>query len=372
MLWLVIVTVILLFLQSMLFSTFAFKRLFYSRAFDRKACFVGEEVGLIETIMNRKILPLPWVILESTIPASLRFHTSDNLKVNEGTVYQYHRSFFSLLPYTKIRRKHRMICMKRGCYRLRSVSITTGDPFGFHKISRGLKFHTELLVYPEILEYDQLPMPNGWMGEMTSKRPTSVDPFMISGTREYGPGDPMNQIHWKATARTGELQVHQRDYTADQKLMVFLNFEITENMWDSVTDPLRIEQAIKYAASYVTHLINSGGVVGFGCNGLDIDKKYESVYVSAGSGRRQLLKIYETMARLIIERSSDTFASLLKQEVGRHPRHTDYILLTSFVNEAIEQQIERLRQLGNQVHLVWLDKENEEVRSYATTKRNVS
>lgn len=367
-----IVTVVILFLQSLLFTVFAYHRLYYNRAFDRKTCFVGDEVELIETIVNRKILPLPWVVLESTLHASLRFHASDNLKVNEGMLYQHHRSFFSLRPYMQIRRKHRITCTKRGCYRLKTVSITTGDPLGFHKTSRVLQFHTELLVYPEILEIEELPAPSRWMGEMTSDRLTTEDPFMISGTREYQYGDPMNQVHWKATARTGELHVHKRDHTADQTLMVFVNFEITENMWEAVTDPERIERALTYAASYVTHTLLKGGVAGFGCNGVDIDKKHDSVYVNAGRGRRHLLQIYETIARLVIERSNDRFQAFLQQEIERQPRQTDYILLTSFVNEAIDEQIETLRHMGNQVHVIWLANEKGEVGNEQSNEQHVS
>lgn len=365
MIWLLIATVAILVLQSILFTAFAFQRLSYERTFDRKACFAGDEVGLIETITNRKFLPLPWVILESTMHSSLRFHSSRNLKISEGMMYQYHRSFFSILPYMQIRRKHRITCTKRGCFRLNSVSITTGDPLGFHKVSRSLHLNVELLVYPEILDAGELPVPTRWMGEMATDRWTTEDPYLISGTREYRFGDPLHQIHWKATARTGELQVFNREHTADQTLMVFVNFDISDKMWEAVTDPERIERALQYAASYAAHLIQSGGAVGFGCNGIDIDRHQDIVYVPAGRGQSHLLQIYETIARLLIERS-DRFDAFLRQEVLREPENTDYILLTSFVNEKIEESIEALRERGNRVSIVWLKEEKKEDRDDAT------
>lgn len=367
MIWLLIVTLMILFLQSFLFTAFAYKNLSYGRVFDRTDCFVGDEVELIETIANRKLMPLPWVILESTIHSSLRFHAQENLEVSKGTIYQYHRSFFTILPYMQIRRKHRITCTKRGCFRLNSASITTGDPLGFHKTSRSLHLDAELLVYPEIIDDIDLPKPSRWLGEMTADDWTMEDPFMFSGTRQYRHGDPLHQIHWKATARTGDLQVHNREHMADQTLMIFVNFDITENMWESITEPERIEHALQYAASFATHLHHAGGAVGFGCNGMDIDVNRESVYLDAGHGQDHLMSIYESIARIVVERSSERFDTFLQREVQRKPQQTDYILLTSFVNEEIELQIEALRQFGNRISLVWLD-EGEATRDESTKR----
>ena len=78
-----------------------------------------------------------------------------------------------------------------------------------------------------------------------------------------------------------------------------------------------------------------------------------------------MLQIYVTIARLLIVRS-DRFDAFLRQEVLREPENTDYILLTSFVNEKIEESIEALRERGNRVSIVWLKEEKKEDRDDAT------
>lgn len=372
MLWFLSVTITILIVQSFLYTRFAFSRLTYHREFDRKTAYVGDEIRLVETITNRKILPLPWITLESSIHSSLQFHTTHNLQVNGGDLYQNHRSFFSLLPYMEIRRKHRITCTKRGCYRMNSASISTGDAVGFRQVTRRVKLQAQILVYPEIVEPEDLPTPSRWLGDLSVERWIVEDPFMISGAREYRDGDPQHQIHWKATARTGKLYVHNRDYTADQSLMVFVNFDISEDMWKTVIEPERIERALSYAASYATHLIRSGGAVGFGCNGMDIDDRNEAVYTAAGRGKGHLLQLYETIARLVIERSV-RFDTFLRQEVMRQPRQTDYILLTSFVSDTMKEHIEALRQLGNRVKVIRLTADRKEVlRDDGTQPQRIS
>jgi len=69
-----------------------------------------------------------------------------------------------------------------------------------------------LLVYPRIIPL------TGY--DLTSRRPIGdvllmhrlfEDPTRISGVRPYELGDPLNRVHWRATARTGVLhsKVHE-------------------------------------------------------------------------------------------------------------------------------------------------------------------
>ena len=72
-LWLVVLTGILVFLQALLFSRFDFRRLHYERHFSVPAAHEGQRVELIESIRNEKLLPVPWLRAESRIPKELGF-----------------------------------------------------------------------------------------------------------------------------------------------------------------------------------------------------------------------------------------------------------------------------------------------------------
>lgn len=352
--WLLVVAAAVILAQGKMYQWLGLRAIRYSRHFDTQACFQGDEVHLVEVIANHKLLPLPWLRLESVIPGGLRFHSQANLDIVSGELFHNHRSLFSLMPYTKVTRRHRVTCIRRGCYDLKSAAMTCGDPFGLFVASRMFQFKesTRLLVYPERIPFEDIPLPShSWLGNITVRRWIVDDPFLIAGVRAYQYGDPMNAVNWSATARVGALQVHRNDTTADHRIMVLLNTEITETMWGAVTIPERIEKGIAYAAAIVESCIAKGIDTGFGCNGPLLERPGESVRIGPAGGGAHLTDIYTAMAMLAIE-STERFGDFLERELLSSTTRMDYVLLTSFVSERMERQFEQLRQNGNAIEVI--------------------
>lgn len=356
--WIIMITLAVLMLQNWIYQKRGFKHLQYRRQFNVKHAFAGDEVELVEHIENRKLLPLPWVRLEASISVGLQFGQQAEMDISQGQFFQNHRSLFSLGPYKRIIRRHRVVCAKRGLYRLNSVSLTCGDVFGIQARSQSLNLDVELLVYPEIIELQDIPLPShSWLGDMVVRRWIVNDPFMIQGVREYRSGDSMKNVNWKATARTGHLQVHNHDYTANHRLMILINFEVTEKMWSAVLDPNLVEQAISYAASISQFMVLSGQETGFGCNGYSIDGPKEPVIVPSALGREHLTRIYEEMARLVIAVSNDFPTFLENQIVNETKEPTDFLIITAFVSDKMQVHLDKLRQQGHGVEIMMLHKD---------------
>jgi len=266
--WMVLYGLIVLIVLAKVYGKRALRHVTYERHFSREAAFEGETIEMVERIANRKLLPVPWLQLESVLSRHLVFGRQENFGVSRGELFQHHISLFSLRPYRRIVRRHQVRLAKRGWYRLESVTMTAGDPFGLVRAARKFPVSLTLLVYPRAVPLYELPLPNhGWLGELPVRRWIVEDPFLASGVREYQFGDPPNAVHWKATARTGRLQVHRREPTADHRLVICLNVEVTETMWKTVTDPERIEEGIRYAASVAEYALRHGIETGFLCNG---------------------------------------------------------------------------------------------------------
>src|SRR5690554_1411782 len=181
--WLIFVSLVVVLIQAWISRKWALKGISYDRFFSRSRVFEGERIEMIERISNRKLLPVPWLRIESKISENLEFQRQFNLDIKHQ---QFHKSLFSLMPYTAINRRHLIKCRKRGCYRLNSAALTCGDLFGFRDVSRVYELDAELLVYPKLLSLNEIPfLSRSWMGDIVVKRWIVDDPFMYSGVREY-------------------------------------------------------------------------------------------------------------------------------------------------------------------------------------------
>jgi len=352
--WIIIIAAVVIAIQSWLFKHWALKGLQYTRFFSVSEVFEGQDIEMIECIANHKLLPIPWLRVESKINENLEFGKQFNLDIKHQ---QFHKSLFTLMPYMKITRRHKVHCKKRGCYFLDSASLTCGDLFGVQEVSRTYKLSARVLVYPSLIPLDQIPFSShSWMGDVVVKRWIIDDPFMYSGVRDYESGDPMNNINWKATARVGKLQVHKRDFTSDPRLMIYLNLDISDEMWGAVTEPERIEKGISYAASIAQYAISNGIETGFGCNGYLIDEPGQAVRVPPRSGVGHLTYLFEVMARLVIERHV-TFFTFLEEDIESGISGMDFLFITPYMSNRLENQINRLRERGNAVEILYLERE---------------
>ncbi|WP_042161794.1 DUF58 domain-containing protein [Paenibacillus gorillae] len=347
-LWFGIMAIIVLFIQAKLFGRYALRNIGYTRHFQKRSCYRGEQLELIEQLTNEKWLPVPWLRVESQLSASLHFQHQENLDVSSGQLSQNHKSFFALMPFTKITRRHRITAAKRGLYQLQTVTLTGGDLLGMGQQTRQIPLGGVLVVYPRPAEVPVNELPShSWQGELSVRRWIIEDPFVITGARDYRTGDGYKQVNWKATARAGRLQVHQYDFTADRKLMVYLNVEDREAMWRSVTSEAIIERGIEMAAGAAQSVIQSGMEAGFGCN-MPMFGGMDSTILEPRGGNGQLIELLEAMARLELTRT-ERFIELLQREADYAYSQRDILIISAYWNAEMDMQAERLRSNGNAV-----------------------
>ncbi|RJX37704.1 DUF58 domain-containing protein [Paenibacillus pinisoli] len=350
-LWILLFSMAAIYGQGRLFKRHALRELTYSRKFRQHTCFAGDEIELVEQLDNRKSLPVPWLRVESQLPAQLQFRQGENIEVSSGNLYQNHRSLFSLGSYKRLTRTHYVKALKRGCYRLNSVTITGGDLLGVFLQHTKFQLNDELVVYPRPAEVPFHLLPSRSMqGEYTVKRFIVPDPFVVSGAREYQPGDSMKQINWKASARTGVLQVHQYDYTAERNMMILLNVEDRETMWRTVSNKALIERGIEWAAGVADAAIVQGMAAGFTAN-MPVDSGPDSVRIESNRGHEHMLLLLEVMAMLELSRTVK-FQQLLEHEASLGYSDRDIVILSAYWNDTLEYAADKLRACGNSV-TVW-------------------
>lgn len=350
--WFIFITIIVIGVQSYIYGRWGLSGIKYKRSFSERAVFAGEEIEMVDELVNEKILPLPWIRLESKISKELKFFNA-NLE-GRGAM---HRSLFSMLPYQKIRRRQPLMCSARGHYQFDRVELSTGDPFGFGEDFIRHESPASIIVYPGLTAIEDIPLPShSWLGEMVVRRWIMEDPFLTAGVRDYAAGDALNTINWKATARTNQLQVTKNDYSADHYLMIYINFNQTDDIWLPIVDKPLLEEAISYAASIAAFSISKGVSTGFGCNTYMERKTSDTIRIEPQNSQYQLTYILETMAKLIMD-ANKSITFFLQEDIDFKVTGKDILIITSYVSTEMKEQIETLKSLGNAVETITMASE---------------
>ncbi len=135
---------------------------------------------------------------------------------------------------------------KRGRVQLPSPEIRTSAPFGLFRRRRGSSETAELLVLPRRYPLD-LP---GRLGVRASE---DLAPLMTrvgeqaAGSRTYAPGDPWQHIHWRNTARVG--QVQSREFETDSGRTITSCFDASGHSRRSALDDDVLDEATRVSAS---------------------------------------------------------------------------------------------------------------------------
>ena len=348
----ILIALVVLYLLWRFSVRWALKKLSCSRQFSRSAFFEGESGELVEVVRNDCPVIIPWLRVESRISQDIRLGRQDNLQLS-GEVY--YCSFFTLMPYQQIRRRHFVKFLRRGSYDLGNAALTTGDIFGMDRFSRNQEQHAPVLVYPRILEREDLPLPVSLMlGKLITRHQLLRDPFLVKGIREYQPGDPVRHIHWPATARTGQAQVRVHEDTARAKLLVVLNVQPQDLQWTNYISETHIdsvENGIRLAASLCVYALRSGLSAGFASN-MPLEGGNESTLLLPVPGAAQEEELLTAFARQTV-RCVQRFPTLLK-DLAVHSG-LDILVLSSYESDSVREGIASLRRSGNQVTLHLLE-----------------
>jgi uncharacterized protein (DUF58 family) len=250
-----------------LWYRYALRHLVERLALDQRRAFFGEPVTLSISVENQKLLPLPWLEIEDEIPAQVTLltgHASPSYKVNRARLI----NAFSLWSFQRVTRRYRLRCLARGVYTFGPATLKSGDPFGWLVREQQVTARETLLVYPLLAPITAFGLPpRRPFGEQATPRRLLEDPLRFAGVREYQITDDPRRIHWKASARVGELRSKIYESSTQYRLLLFLDVATYLEPWMGI-DPEIQELTITAAASIAMWGLDEGYAVGLVANSL--------------------------------------------------------------------------------------------------------
>lgn len=250
------------------------------RSVDRLQLLPGEDVNVNVCITNRRGWPIPWIYIEDFYPKDFLCKGSP-------------RRLAILMPGQSVTLTYKLTCTRRGYHRIGPVVYESGDLFGLHKRFRTGETRDYISVLPTVAYVETFNvMSRRPQGPVRVTNRIYSDPTRISNIREYVPGDPLNTIHWKASAKTGSLHVKTFEPTSISGGTLIL--DLHENSYVAEKRESRMELAITTAASIAYLLQMSGEQIGLLTNARDAAE--EAQYIAASAHARSRYELTDLMA----------------------------------------------------------------------------
>jgi uncharacterized protein (DUF58 family) len=148
----------------------------------------------------------------------------------------------------------------RGRYRIGPLSVRLADPFGLCELNRSFAAVDSLVVTPQITSLPPVRLRGEWAGAGESRaRSVSSAGEDDVATREYRQGDDLRRVHWRSTARYGELMVRREEQPWQSRAAVLLDTREDAHRGDGPGSSF--EWSVSAAASVGVHLSRSGYLI---------------------------------------------------------------------------------------------------------------
>lgn len=175
---------------------------------------------------------------------------------------------------------------RRGRHRLDAGHISTLFPLGFFR--KGLRYPLglELLVFPEVYAAASASLgQTGRWGDQASRK--SGWGHELHALRTFRPGDDPRSIHWKQTARTGQVIFMEREVEESRRLSI---------VFDNAVGPLEEEAA----RGRFEHLVSEAATAGLDYleRGFEVELVTRDVVLPFAAGARQRYAVLEALALL--------------------------------------------------------------------------
>ncbi|MCC5835479.1 MAG: DUF58 domain-containing protein [Opitutales bacterium] len=188
---------------------------------------------------------------------------------------------------------------RRGPEQLKLEALMSSYPFGFLKRTIRDSVAIEMLVWPARCDYR-------WDPPARLSRPGQHGQQLVRGEgaelariRSYSPGDALNRVHWKASARTGRLLVKELNEPVGAHFHI--EVDASAGLWKEAS---QFERMCSFVGSLAEDLFRRGELASWSVAGAGIRRVRNQTDIRALLDALSTLDRIETVRPATTERSS--------------------------------------------------------------------
>lgn len=255
---------------------------------------VGDELEEVIELVNRSWVPVIWAEFKDR--SELPGYTVNSVRAIGGL--------------TAMSWNAKAICERRGVYHLGPWKLLLADPLGIFQLCFEYQDVMEVVVFPQIafLPFD-LFMNKDQSGDVSRlNRIQLAETVFAYSVRNYQPGDALRRIHWRTSARRGELFVKSFEPEAIQKVWLVMDLNINAHLLNGARiDENTLEYMAMVTASVARDLLQRNIKVGLLAGGENL------TIVRPSNNPMQHFTILEAIARM--EANSVEFKDVVSESI---------------------------------------------------------
>ncbi len=203
----------------------------------------GQTARVTLRLENVSRLPTSLMLAEDTVPYSLGTRPRYVLNgIERGGVRQLSYPIRSDL---------------RGKFEIGPLEIRITDAFGVAELGRSFSARTTLVVTPRVVPLARTAVSRSWVGDGDGRtRATTAAGEDDAIPRAYRDGDELRRVHWRSTARYGELMVRREEQRWKNRALLLLDTRRLAHAGSGATSSF--EYAVSAAASMGVHMAGEG------------------------------------------------------------------------------------------------------------------
>lgn len=328
--------IILLPVISLTYTAVIYFRFKYGQDIDKSFVTKGDKVNFIFSINNEDFFLYPYI--------RVSFYGAKTIFANQIQVRN-----FSLTPFRGKTYSLELICNYRGNYEIGINSVEIEDFLGLFTFRYNVFEPKYVTVYPRIVRLERFFLKTDFMSDTHSVLSNkNEDMSTIADVRKYTYGDCLKRVHWKLTAKSGNIMVKKFQSTSETSAIILL--DLRKNNLDNGHNIILEDKLIESVVSVLHFCLFNWipiNLVFFSEKLVDIHAKNHLMFS----------ELYEMLAKVRFNETVQ-LKDLLKVYVNNTISKKNILLFTSNLDYELYNEIYKTSTSGFDVSIIYVPSED--------------
>ena len=236
---------------------------------------------------------------------------------------------------------------KRGIYDFGNIFLETNDLFCIFKITKNVHNKLNIIVYPKVYDLSNVNLSGRHSYENLINSKSGIDDFtLIKDIRKYNVGDNLKKVHWKLSAKHGEMYVKNFDSVSGKECNLFINMH-SNNMSNDLNEIIE-EEMVDFSVSLTKYMMHA--------------KIKTRLFIHAKEQKNIEVEFKEDFAGVMeyfLKCKSDAtteFSSFVKLNIRHIPKGNWIGIISITVDDNLRNSLMNLKEMGYKVNVFYYEK----------------